>query len=163
MAEIIVLIVIMVLVAAIFLKLQKPRRGSPAAYTLAGSLCTPAELAFLAALDQTIQPGQRVFAKVRLIDVLRPPKGNVSARNQVIQKHLDFLVCDSATTKPLYAIELNDRSHEQPQRRERDAGLADMMESAGIPLIFQKARRSYSVDELRAAITECLTASGESP
>lgn len=159
MAEIIVLVIILILVAAIFLKLQRPRSGSTINYIPAGPLCTPTELAFLTALDQTMEPGQRVFAKVRLIDVLHPPRGNVAARNRIIQKHLDFVVCDSKTTKPLYAIELNDRSHNQPRRRDRDTQVADMMASAGIPLIFQKARASYSPEDLRASINECLNAS----
>lgn len=128
------------------------------AYTARTAICTPAELAFLRALDQAALPSQRIFTMVRLIDVIEPAVKDHATRNRVIQKHLDFLLCDRDTTKPLCAIELNDRSHDQPKRRQRDDFVGQAMQQAGIPILFKKAARSYDTEELRGEIAQLLKA-----
>jgi hypothetical protein len=131
-------------------------------YRAAGPLATPAELAFLKTLDSAVGPKERVFMKPRLIDVIEPDAarsntGFHAAKARVIQKHLDYVICDRETLHVLYAIELNDKSHEAKHRRERDALVLAAMKSAGIPLIFVKAARSYEIDALRRSIAEATT------
>ena len=41
--------------------------------------------------------------------------------NMISRKRTDFLVCDPQTMKPLYAIELDDQSHQKVDRIQRDA------------------------------------------
>lgn len=133
------------LLAAVLLKAAiRRRREALPAYKAKGPLCSPTESAFLAALEQALPPTQRVFVQVRLIDVIEPRRADPAARNRVISKQLDFVVCDRTTLKVLFAIELNDRSHERPERQQRDAFLANAMREAGLPLYFFKAARRYT-------------------
>jgi hypothetical protein len=134
-----------VLLAAVLLKAAaRKRRETLPAYKAKGPLCSPTESAFLAALEQALPPTQRVFVQVRLIDVIEPRRADPAARNRVISKQLDFVVCDHTTLKVLFAIELNDRSHERPERQQRDAFLSNAMRDAGLPLYFFKAARRYT-------------------
>lgn len=93
---------------------------------------------------------------VRLAEVIQAPSGDFALRNQITSKHLDFVICDRDTTRPILAVELNDSSHTRADRQARDAFLAEAMKQAGIPLIFQKVARSYSLDQLRASINAAL-------
>lgn len=132
------------------------RRKPATTYAPAGPLCTRGELAFMRTLELTLEPRYRIFAKVRLIDVIAPPANNFAAKARIIQKHLDFLICDRATTAPLCAIELNDKSHDSDHRKRRDSFVAEAMTQAGIPLVFIKAARTYSADQISATITAAI-------
>ena len=50
------------------------------------------------------------------------------------------------------AIELDDRSHDLPERRARDRLLDRICERAGLPLIRFRVVRDYSRDEIREAV-----------
>jgi hypothetical protein len=132
-------------------------KGHPftSAYQRRQSLCTPAELLFLKTLDAAIDPAHRVFSMVRLADVVQPTSRHFSALNKVAMKHLDFVVCDRESTRLLYAIELNDRSHDSATRKTRDSFLAGVMQEVGIPLIFLPAASNYDVAALRTKIARC--------
>jgi hypothetical protein len=65
-------------------------------------------------------------------------------------KSVDFVICDVLTFDPVAAIEVDDRSHLLPQRRGRDALVNAVFAEIGLPLLRVKARRTYSVAELRA-------------
>lgn len=108
---------------------------------------TPAETAFLAALDEAVSTKYRVFAKVRLADILSPIAWNSSEWhtkfNRISAKHVDFLLCDKITLASVCAVELDDISHGRPDRSERDIFLQQSCQSAGIPLARFPVRRNY--------------------
>ena len=72
------------------------------------------------------------------------------ALNAVMAKSVDFVVCDVLTLDPVAAIEVDDRSHLLPERRDRDAFVNAVFAEIGLPLLRVEAQRSYSVAELRA-------------
>ena len=49
-------------------------------------------------------------------------------------------------------VELDDKTHEQPERQERDAFLDAAFEAAGVPLIRFKAQARYDADEVRRGV-----------
>ena len=56
-----------------------------------------------------------VFAKVRMLDLFYLPKGTKNRmgwNGRIIQKHVDFVICDPKTLGPVTCIELDDASHE---------------------------------------------------
>ena len=71
------------------------------------------------------------------------------ALNGVTAKSVDFVICDVLTLDPVAAIEVDDRSHLLPERQQRDAFVNAVFLEIGLPLMRVKARRAYSVDELR--------------
>jgi len=76
---------------------------------------TAAEARFLRVLDEALGEEYRVFAKLRLADLLdvRGERGAAWLRafNQISAKHVDFVVCRRETLEVVAAVELDDRSH----------------------------------------------------
>lgn len=118
------------------------------------ALLTPAELAFFRALEPLVTPSYAVFSKVRLADLfdVRAGRGRQAAFNQISAKHVDFVLCDPATSKVLAAIELDDRSHQRPDRAERDRFVNNLFAANHLPLIRVPVARSYPREQLRAAL-----------
>jgi hypothetical protein len=122
-------------------------------------LLTPAERSFFGVLGQAIDNDLYIFAKVRLSDLLWLPQGiknRQSYMNRIQSKHVDFVLCDSATTEPRLLIELDDSSHQRASRRSRDAFLDEAVRRAGLPILHIPVKRSYAAAELRQLISSLL-------
>jgi hypothetical protein len=80
-------------------------------------LLSPAELNFFQVLRDTIGASAVVCPKVRLGNLfLVNQTGNGTYqgyRNKIDRKHIDFLLCDLATMRPLVGIELDDSNHQR--------------------------------------------------
>ena len=138
-----------VLVVAFGLRMAEGRAGYRRARFLSAN-----EKSFLLALDAALGCGYRAFAQVRLAEIASPTEsGSVTRRrralNGVMAKSIDFVICDTLTLDPVAAIEVDDRSHLLPQRRERDAFVNAVFAEIGLPLVRVKARRTYATAELR--------------
>ena len=113
-----------------------------------------AELSFYRVLITVTAGRATVCPKVNLSDVffVVDPKINQAHRNRIDRKHVDFLLCDLATLKPIGAIELDDASHQRPDRQRRDQLVDDVFAAAGLPLVRVPARFAYDTAELSATI-----------
>lgn len=69
--------------------------------------------------------------------------------NKIRSKHIDFLLCDKESMAPLYAIELDDISHEKESRIERDLFVDSALEAAGLKFERFKVQKSYSVVDIK--------------
>ncbi|WP_367873190.1 DUF2726 domain-containing protein [Luteolibacter sp. Populi] len=112
-----------------------------------------AERSFLRALDLALGSRYRIFAKVRMADVIKtlPKLGGrrrYAAFNQIAQKHLDFILCDPATLEIHTVVELDDASHNNSRQRERDKWKDAALRAAKIPLIRIPAARAYTSSDL---------------
>jgi very-short-patch-repair endonuclease len=128
-------------------------------YCKTDHLLTPAERSFFGVLGQAIDSDLYIFAKVRLSDLLWLPQGTRNRQshlNRIQSKHVDFVLCDSATTAPRLLIELDDSSHQRARRRSRDAFLDEAVRRAGLPILRVPAKRSYAPAELRQLISSIL-------
>ena len=130
-------------------------RGAGSAGYQRGRFLTTNEKSFLMTLDAAFGQDYRVFAQVRLAELVTPtlganPASRRQALNGVMAKSVDFVICDVLTLDPVAAIEVDDRSHLFPERQQRDAFVNAVFLEIGLPLMRVKARRAYSVDELRA-------------
>lgn len=133
-------------IAAAFKGNARPRRTY--AYK-AAELLSKGERAFADALEQCLPAGTRLLAKVNLADLLKPASArDGGARFKISQKHVDFVIVDS-NWSVVAAIELNDKTHDAPQRRERDEFLKDACEGAGVRLHFVRAASRYDPATLR--------------
>lgn len=62
-----------------------------------------------------------IISKIRLADLIESNnKYSYSDFNKIKSKHIDFALCDKHTLMPLLLIELDDNSHNQYERRQRD-------------------------------------------
>lgn len=82
------------------------------------------------------EQGYDVFAKMRLADIIEPrSKENYrSLLGKIIQKHVDFVVCDQEC-RVKFIIELDDNSHNQQKRIERDELVDQACRGAGYTVI----------------------------
>lgn len=87
-----------------------------------------------------------IFAQVSfgsLLDERKPGQNWKAARAHINRKSVDFLLCDKQFISPKLAIELDDSTHNRPDRVERDQTVEDILREAGIPLL-----RVRKTDEL---------------
>jgi len=100
-----------------------------------------------------------VFVKVRLADLCRDLDGwtNIAAFNQVSSKHVDFVLCDAQTLRPVLAVELDDRSHLRANRRNRDAFVDRVFRTMGLGIYRQWVRHSYDPAAIARGIEDSLT------
>jgi hypothetical protein len=121
-------------------------------YHLRDNFLSPAELNFFEALRTAVGNRAALCSKVSLGDLFYVKKDDPSRyriyTNKIDRKHVDFLVCDAATLRPLFGIELDDKSHQRADRRARDEFVDQVFAAAGLPLLHIPARRTYVVEEL---------------
>jgi hypothetical protein len=137
----------------------------PAAYQTRAALFTPAERSFAGVLDGVLPDGITWMGKVRLGDVFDTRKGlsasqRARAWNRITQKHTDFLLVRVSDFAPVAGIELDDSSHQEARRKERDVLVGEVFRSGGLPLIHVRAQSAYNRAELAAKIAQSLTSTG---
>ena len=127
-------------------------------YRLRDDFLSPAELSYYRVLTSVIGPRATVCAKVRLSDVLfvARPHENRAYFNRIAQRHIDFLLCESSTMRPVLAIELDDSTHDRPDRIESDAFLDEALQAAGLPILRVVPKPAYTHDEVVAALIPLL-------
>jgi hypothetical protein len=134
------------------------RLGGPAEaelpYRQRDDFLSAAEVSFYRVLVNAIGSRAVVLAKVNLADIffIVRPNENRSHRNRIDRKHVDFLLCDPATMKPLCAVELDDSSHGRRDRQDRDEFVDAVFSVAGLPLVRVPARVAYNPAELLGLI-----------
>ena len=120
-----------------------------------------AELNFFFNLKAVVGDSFQLFSKVRLGDLFYAKTGefgkNRGYTNKINQKHVDFLLCDSKTLKPILGIELDDKSHQVAKRQERDDFIDHVFEAAKLPLMHISVQRSYSQSELKSKLSVYLS------
>jgi hypothetical protein len=133
-------------------------------YVPAGPLLTKGELNFYRYLVKAVGGRAVVFGKVRIADVIKPKqsikgKKRIVILAQIAQKHFDFVIVHPETMEVMAAIELNDASHKQKDRAERDKLVREAMKSSNIPLIEVPAGKSYDMKnlfKLLAPVLDCM-------
>ena len=132
----------------------RPMESGPLPYRLRDDFLSAGELAFYRVLSAVVGSRAVVLTKVNLADVffVARPNENTGYRNRIDRKHVDFLLCDPTSMRPLVAVELDDRSHQSPRRQDRDRFVDQVFEAAGLTLVRVPLRSSYSVTELTATL-----------
>lgn len=125
---------------------------------VAAPLLSQGEARFARALEAGLPGELRLLAKVRIADLLQPQasEGTETHRQawiRIVGKHVDFVVADDAWI-PWLAIELDDRTHEQAERRQRDQLVDAAFASAGLVLHRVRVKPDYRADV--AAIRDLL-------
>ena len=120
-------------------------------------LLTKSERSFYKVLRDVVAPNP-VALKVRLADLIDADDRHQLWRanfDRIKAKHIDFVVCDAAFS-PLIAIELDDVSHQRPDRQTRDRDVDRIFELAGMPILHQPVQREYQAKEIERRILSTL-------
>lgn len=158
---------IFVIVAALVLVLlaaaQKKSKTASAAqnfpYIKRATLFTPAERSFLGVLELAIGDEYGIYGKIRVADVLEVDRQRTKGQSaffKISSKHFDYVICNKQDLSILCAIELDDKSHNQRNRQERDNFLVAACEAAQLPLLRFEAKQSYPVQEVREKVLQVL-------
>lgn len=108
-----------------------------------------AELRFLKVLEMALSGRYRVFAKVRLCDLVEGSSrfSLFSHFRHISQRHVDFILCDLNSFSVVCAVELDDRSH--LERRDKDNALNEVFATAGIPLLRFPVQSFYDIPDVK--------------
>ena len=153
----IIIFVLAVIKALLGKSAQKAPTDFP--YEKTDTLLTPAERSFFGVLEQALDGTARVFAKVRVGDILKVSRGlnrskYTSALNRINMKHVDFVICKNDDLSILGAIELDDRSHQKTARKQRDTFIDQAFTAAQVPLLRIPAKQSYPIEEVSRLLSE---------
>jgi hypothetical protein len=106
-------------------------------YRAAASVLTPNEQNFYKILKPIADKyGLIVFTKIRLADLVTIPAGQnyIKWFNKIAQKHIDFILCKNNFSVKI-VFEIDDKSHDKPNRVQRDAFVDKVCETAKIKIV----------------------------
>lgn len=93
--------------------------------------------------------GLMICPKVRLWDLIEPKNGagkKLTLENKIRSKHVDFVLADQSMNV-IGVLELDDSTHDRPDRQQRDNFVRDALEGAGITMV---QTRSITPETLNA-------------
>jgi len=132
-------------------------------YAVVPRLITISEQAFYAVLCDALPAGYTIMVQValnRLVTVQRLPKTQHwrdPRWSRIAQKSIDFVVVRVRDMAPVVVIELDDASHTQQLRIERDVLLDAILHDAGLPIIHHPVQASYDRLAIQAQLVDYLT------
>ena len=116
-------------------------------YYLQNSVFTYHESILFEILDEFCRKNNLVLlSKIRIADFVQPYKQRNFYQwfNRISAKHVDFLICQPKSYKPLLAIELDDYTHNYKNRRDRDEFVNQVYYSVGLPILhINEIRQKY--------------------
>jgi hypothetical protein len=129
-------------------------------YKVKKTLMTSAERVLFETLKTVLGPRYDIYPQMKLdkifdVEYQRFYKYYLGYLRKINQKSVDYLVVNRQTQSPLFAIELDDFSHDSDKRRERDNFVGDLFKKAGLPLVrFNPG--SYRIDEIKKIFEQYL-------
>ncbi len=136
---ILIVFIVAVALAKAFIE-KKERLTSLSSYQKKDRVMNESEQALFINLQKALGDAYIVLSKVRIEDFVDVDKKNISSnghwglRGKIKSRHVDFLVCNHATTKPLLAIELDGKSHNDPRRKNRDQFVDELYSAISLPI-----------------------------
>ncbi len=148
-----VILVVIAIVVVILSNLSKKKEIYP--YQKKKYFLTPNERAFFEVLLQIVNDQYFVFPQVHIASVLEVIKGQPNFMawfNKIIRKSFDFVIFDKQNLNALLAIELDDPSHNQPERRQRDSFVNEAVKASDLNILHIKPKENYDMQELKQQI-----------
>jgi hypothetical protein len=159
---ILILLFSLVLVTSVFIGMTIAERGAFTAlaeptsdYQLKDELLNDSELALFINLQKYLGDKFIVLSKVRIEDFVKVPEKDLDygerqgMRGRIKSRHVDFLICDRADTKPLLAIELDGHSHFGAKSQARDEFVNELYKSIGLPIEHIPVGANFEKEALR--------------
>lgn len=110
-------------------------------YDVRKTLISKSEQGFYNAIKSCVPEGYCVFPQINLASFI--DRTDDARFHNELFRNVDFLITDSEYT-PNFIIEINDQTHLNNERRERDEKVQKICEEAGIPII--KLWTSYGIN-----------------
>lgn len=120
-------------------------------YSRKNYIMTRAESEFFKLLSDVASDKYYVFPQVHLSALL---DHKISGQNwkpafrHINGKSVDFALCDKTTLQPMYAVELDDLTHDADDRRLRDVEVERIFAAANLPLVRFRNYKSLSKNDI---------------
>jgi hypothetical protein len=126
-------------------------------YEIRDDFLTNAEGSFYRVLKVAAGDELMICPKVRLADIFASNHAEYYHWfNKIAKKHIDFLLCNTTTLRPVLGVELDDASHLRRDRVERDRFVEQVFKGTGLPLLRVPVRRSYDSTQLGVQIRQAI-------
>lgn len=110
------------------------------------------EKTILTKLNSIIENKYLVYPQVNLVSII--DKIDNSKYRTELFRNIDFGIFDKTTAKPLLLIELNDATHKNAKRYQRDIKVKEILKQANIPLITLYASYENAESYIKKRINE---------
>lgn len=150
-------VIIAVLTVLIFFVKKKALEVDPQAknvtlpYKKRDDFVSASELSFYHTLGTFIENKAVICPKVAVKEVVfignSVGKDYIKYFNWIAKKHVDFVLCEASTMRVVCAVELDDKSHQKEKRKQRDAFVDNVFDTAKIPLFHIQAKSGYTAED----------------
>jgi len=150
----VIMLVVRILVW-VWMHRRKGREKQKLPYFKKRYFVSEAELSFFKVLEQAIENKYYIFPQVRISDLVYVKTNKEEYQryhNKINKKSVDFVIVEKSNLNPLLAIELDDRSHDNKKRIERDDFVKNVFKEVGLPLLRIKCAATYDVQKVRTDI-----------
>lgn len=127
------------------------KKKSASKYALKSNLLTECEKEYYHAILNVLPEDCFLLPQINLATVIEKKDG--SKYHNELFRNIDFLVTDDEF-RPLFFIEINDKTHTEKARIARDRKVRDICREAGIPLITLWTRYGIHEEYLKKKIDE---------
>jgi len=134
---------------------RKVFKNNSYSYNAKDLLMSRTEAEFFIKLEHAVNDRYYVFPQVHLSALLdHRVKGQEwkYAFSHINGKSVDYVLCDKATLRPMYAIELDDYTHDRRDRIDRDSEVERIFEEARLPLVRFKNKNVSEDDIIQALV-----------
>lgn len=143
---------ILLLLLPMILSILFPNQGRKLnykAYNLKGSIVTNRERKLYELLIKEIPEKYQICPKVGIKDFvgIKTKSNYMSYFRKISQKHIDFLICEKDSLKPVLGIELDDKSHKRTDRQKRDEFVNNLYGNIGLKIL--RIPTSMNDDEIK--------------
>ncbi len=143
------------LAIALVILLRAPQKAPTAQnrYRKKRTYISRAEWEFLQTLRSILGTDYEVCVQAPLVAVI--DKENAGYRNELFRV-VDYLVVDPVSYAPLLFIELNDASHNRPERAARDEKVLSICADANMPIVSFTMQEAGDVSNVRKRVLKAL-------
>lgn len=105
------------------------------------SLMTRNERIVYEKIKKCISEKYIIFPQISIRSII---KRNFKTNNNTQWKIVDFLICEKDSYKPVLVVEVNDKTHEEYERRVRDENVYNILNEMNLPIWFLKPESDYT-------------------
>ncbi len=105
------------------------------------SLMTRNERIVYEKIKKCISEKYIIFPQISIRSIIQR---NFKTNNNTQWKIVDFLVCEKDNYKPVLVIEVNDKTHEEYERKVRDENVYNILSEMNLPIWFLKPESDYT-------------------
>lgn len=116
---------------------------------------TASEMDFFWKLSKVVEGRYFIFPQVHLSALLDHHVVGQDWRRafyHINAKSVDYVLCSKTTLQPIYAIELDDPSHDRADRVERDIEVERIFDEANVPLVRFREYKTLSDTDIAQAL-----------